>query len=237
MKRIVLLSLIFVIAAAALWQRQMLVSLYTNYAEPGRAAALEVRLGKAGLEMGQPVFIRIFKQSSELELWVRDASSYRLFRTYEICRWSGRLGPKLREGDRQSPEGFYSVRRASLNPNSRHHLSFNLGFPNAFDRSLGRTGSFLMVHGGCSSIGCYAMTDAGVDDIYRLVEAALDAGQEAVAVHIFPFRMSAENLARHAGSQWIDFWNDLKPGYDAFEESGVPPRVHTGDGRYEFAMR
>ena len=83
----------------------------------------------------------------------------RRFATYPICLWSGRLGPKLREGDRQAPEGFYTVSAEQLNPNSRWHRSFSLGFPNAFDQAHGRTGSFIMVHGGCPSIGCYAMTD------------------------------------------------------------------------------
>ena len=157
---------------------------------------LEARLERGGFAAGDAVFIRIFKEEAILELWLERSGRYERFETYPICRWSGELGPKLKEGDGQSPEGFYEVRLESLNPNSRYHLSFNLGFPNAFDRAHARTGSYLMVHGGCSSVGCYAMTNPGIDEIYRLTEAALQAGQDAVAVHIFPFRMTEERMAR-----------------------------------------
>ena len=154
--------------------------------------------------------------------------------TMPICLWSGRLGPKLREGDRQAPEGFYAVSHKQLHPGSRHHLAFNLGFPNAYDRAHGRTGSYLMVHGGCSSIGCYAMTDGAVDDIYRIVEAALDGGQDHVPVHVFPFRMTPERLAAMAGEQWIGFWRNLKTGYDLFEKTGKPPPAFACGERYGF---
>jgi murein L,D-transpeptidase YafK len=193
---------------------------------------LPTRLAAKGLAIGEPVFLRIFKEESELEVWMRGADQWRLFQIYPICRYSGGLGPKLRQGDRQAPEGFYWVTSGQLNPNSRHHLSFDLGFPNAFDRANGRTGSYLMVHGGCSSIGCYAMTDPTVDDIYRLVSAALNAGQDAVDVHAFPFRMTTENMLRHSQSQWIDFWRDLKTAYDRFETAGVVPRVSVTGKRY-----
>lgn len=193
---------------------------------------LPQRLAGKGFSEGQPVFLRIFKQEAVLELWMRDGKAWRLFQSYPICRFSGSLGPKLKEGDRQAPEGFYEVASGQLNPNSRHHLSFNLGFPNAFDRAHGRTGSYLMVHGGCSSIGCYAMTDPAVDDIYRLVAAALRKGQPRVDVHAFPFRMNDANLARHAQSRWIDFWRDLKAGYDRFEDDKVIPAVRLVGRRY-----
>ena len=113
------------------------------------------------------MFVRIFKLGSQLEIWMEKDGSYRLFATYPICLWSGRLGPKLAEGDRQAPEGFYAVTKDELNPNSRWHRSFSLGFPNAFDRAQGRTGSFIMVHGGCQSIGCFAMTNDVVDEIWQ----------------------------------------------------------------------
>jgi murein L,D-transpeptidase YafK len=195
-------------------------------------ARLEARLAEAGFKIGAPVFIRIFKQEFELELWMRRGDHYELFATYPICRWSGRLGPKLREGDRQAPEGFYTVDAAALNPNSRWRRSFNLGFPNAYDRSYGRSGTFLMVHGGCSSIGCYAMTDAVIDELWRLVTAALTAGQPRFAVHVYPFRMTSENLAQHGESPWAEFWRDLKAGYDAFETTRIPPGISVCRGRY-----
>ena len=113
-------------------------------------------LESKNLKIGAKVFIRIFKEEKILEFWMQEEGkkTFKLFKTYPICHYSGGLGPKLKEGDLQAPEGFYSVTKDKLNPNSRFHLSFNLGFPNALERSLGRTGSFLMIHGGCFSTGC-----------------------------------------------------------------------------------
>jgi murein L,D-transpeptidase YafK len=198
-------------------------------------AKFDERLKSKGLELGAPVFIRVFKLESELELWLEKEGRYQLFATYPICLWSGRLGPKVREGDRQSPEGFYAVNKEQLNPNSRWHRSFNLGFPNEFDRAHGRTGSFLMVHGGCLSIGCYAMTNAVVDEIWRLVTEALDKGQPAFQVHAFPFRMTARNLEMRRAYPSSAFWADLKQGYDIFERTRVPPAISVCDGRYVIA--
>ena len=138
---------------------------------------LDERLASAGVKLGAPVFIRIFKQEFELELWMKRGETFQLVATYPVCRWSGRLGPKIKEGDHQAPEGFYTVDATQLNPQSRWHRSFNLGFPNALDRTHGRTGSFLMVHGGCGSVGCYAMTDPVIDEIWRIVTAALSGGR------------------------------------------------------------
>ena len=197
-------------------------------------APLLSSLGEAGLALGSKVHVRIFKREARLELWLADGAAYRLFRRYPICTWSGDIGPKLREGDKQAPEGFYTIRLAQLNPNSRHHLAFNLGFPNEYDRQLGRTGSFLMVHGGCTSVGCYAMTDAGVDEIYAIVEAALRAGQDGVGVAIYPFELTATALATEGDSQWLGFWRNLKTGYDAFEATRVPPKVGACEGVYRF---
>jgi murein L,D-transpeptidase YafK len=204
---------------------------------PALRKPLPDRLVESGFAAGDPVFIRIFKESSELELWMKDVSGWRLFDTWPVCRWSGTLGPKLKEGDGQSPEGFYTVTKGALNPNSNYHLSFNLGFPNAYDRALGRTGSFLMVHGNCLSIGCYAMTDAGIDDIYGLVEAALDGGQREVPVHIFPFRMTDEAMGNHGNSEWADFWRNLKTGHDMFEETRTPPIAAACGKSYVFAAK
>lgn len=196
-------------------------------------AALDARLKAKGVALGDPVFLRIFKRESELEIWMKRGERFVLFAAYPICRWSGMLGPKHREGDRQAPEGFYTVDKDALNPNSRMHRSFNLGYPNAFDRAHGRTGSFLMVHGGCTSIGCYAVTDGIVDEIWRLVTAALDKGQARFSVQAFPFRMTAENLALHSGNGNARFWRDLEAGYDAFEKTRTPPSVSVCNGRYQ----
>lgn len=195
---------------------------------------LRGRLAAQELEAGAPIFMRIFKRDFELELWMLRDGRFHRFATYPICLWSGHLGPKHKEGDRQSPEGFYTVDSTALNPASKYHRSFNLGFPNTFDRAHGRTGSFLMVHGGCASIGCYAMTDAVIEEIWALVTAALKSGQERFQVQVFPFRMTERNMALHARSSDAPFWQQLKQGYDLFEDSRLPPRVSVCQGRYVF---
>lgn len=198
---------------------------------------LHQELAGKGLAAGDQVFIRIFKESRELELWMRDASGvWKLYRNYPIACHSGVLGPKQREGDMQAPEGFYSVARAQLNAASNYHLAFNIGYPNAYDLHHQRTGSLIMVHGDEVSVGCYAMTDPVIEAIYLLLSAALENGQPGVPVHCFPFRLSADRL-RKAGdekSPWMDFWSNLQEGYDAFEEHRKPPRVDVRDGRYVF---
>ena len=195
---------------------------------------LDADLKAMGLEFGDPIFIRIFKEESELEIWVQGSERFELFRTWPICTWSGELGPKLIEGDGQSPEGFYYVQSSRMNPSSTFHLSFNLGYPNAFDRSHERTGSYLMVHGNCVSIGCYAMTDAGIEQIWALADGALRGGQNYFRVHVFPFRMSAEKLESHTDSDWHAFWLNLKQGHDLFESTGWPPDTTVSNQSYVF---
>jgi murein L,D-transpeptidase YafK len=199
-------------------------------------ARFEERLAAHGIKRGAPIYIRIFKLESELELWVQKGDRFERFATYPICVWSGRLGPKLKEGDRQAPEGFYTVDAEQLNPNSVMHRSFSLGFPNVFDRAHGRTGSFLMVHGGCASIGCFAMTHPAVDEIWRMVTAALEGGQPRFAVHVFPFRMTERALNFRKGYPWHGFWTNLKKGYDLFQPGRVPPAVSVCNGRYVFEL-
>jgi len=195
---------------------------------------LDARLADKGVKLGDPVLVRIFKLESELELWMEKDGAYIKFATYPICRFSGRLGPKLREGDNQAPEGFYTVAEDQLNPNSRWHRSFNLGYPNAFDRAHERTGSLIMVHGGCLSIGCFAITNAGVDEVWRLVTAAFDKGQPRFAVQVFPFRLTEANLAARSKDRFADFWASLKKGYDLFESTRIPPVGSVCDGVYAF---
>jgi murein L,D-transpeptidase YafK len=196
---------------------------------------LRTTLADAGFVLGAPAHIRIYKRESELELWLgRPGDRFALFRSYPICKWSGTLGPKLAEGDHQAPEGFYRVTLKQLNPASRHHRAFNIGFPNAFDRALGRTGSALMVHGGCSSVGCYAMTDPQIDEIYTILDAALATGQPEVDVAIFPFRLTETALQAEAASPWLAFWQNLKQGADLFDRTGTPPAVATCAGTYRF---
>ena len=179
------------------------------------------------LETGNFVYIRAFKEERELELYLKSKSSgkFELYRTYPIAAASGTLGPKLNEGDRQIPEGFYFSHAKDMNPNSSFHLSFNVTYPNAYDRAHQRTGSFIMVHGSNVSIGCLAMTDEKIEEIYTLCQAALDNGQPFFGVHIFPFRMTPERMAQAADSPHLPFWKNLKTGYDLFKENKTPPNV------------
>jgi murein L,D-transpeptidase YafK len=193
---------------------------------------LDERLKENGLKRGDAVFVRIFKRDLELELWMKKGDSYVLFATYPICYWSGQLGPKQQTGDHQAPEGFYTVAKDQLNPNSRWHRAFNLGFPNLLDRAHNRNGSFLMVHGGCASVGCYAMTNPVIDEIWQLVTAAMNNGQERFAVHAFPFRMTDARLASYESYSWVPFWREMKPAYDLFETSHVPPQISVCGKRY-----
>lgn len=193
---------------------------------------LQTALQKQELKLGAPLFIRIFKQEKVLELWVEQGDSFKLFKSYPICYYSGNPGPKLRQGDLQSPEGFYSFGSKALNPWSRFHLSINLGYPNEYDRTHKRTGNYLMIHGDCVSIGCYAMTNPSIEEIYTLAWHALESGQSTIRVHIYPFRLTEQNLETHRQSRWIDFWNNLKQGYDYFERHKSPPNVLVRDKRY-----
>ncbi len=191
-----------------------------------REALLVSQLNASRFGYGWPAFIRVFKEEAVMEVWLAhpDTGVYDLYREYPICKFSGTLGPKIAEGDGQAPEGFYTVRARQMNPWSGHHLSFNLGYPNEYDKMLGRTGNLLMIHGGCKSIGCFAVTDEAIEDIYLITEASIKA-EHNVPVHIFPFRMSPENMLRHAGSEWMPFWENLKQGYDYFESRRIPPTI------------
>jgi len=197
---------------------------------------MQTELTEKKLESGSPVFIRAFKEERELELYVESKSTgkFELFRTYPIAAASGKLGPKLAEGDGQVPEGFYFSRASDMNPNSSFHLSFNINYPNAYDRAHERTGSFIMIHGSNVSVGCLAMTDEKIEEIYTLCQAALDNRQPFFRVHIFPFRMTPERMAKASGSPHLQFWENLKTGYDLFEENRIPPDVSVRDKAYVF---
>ncbi|MFM1816455.1 MAG: hypothetical protein RLZ98_3150 [Pseudomonadota bacterium] len=192
-----------------------------------------MQLGKLKMTAADPIFVRIFKEESELEVWKqRSDGHFYHFKTYPICNWSGTLGPKIKQGDKQSPEGFYQVKQTQMNPNSSFHLAFNIGFPNQFDRANRRTGDFLMVHGKCRSAGCYAMTDALMEEIYALARESFIGGQSEFSVHAFPFRMTDANMARHMHSPHIKFWQTLKEGYDYFEITRKLPEIAICERRY-----
>ncbi|NJM35359.1 MAG: hypothetical protein HC850_12365 [Rhodomicrobium sp.] len=196
-------------------------------------AETQVLLAKSGMTQEAPILVRIFKEESQLEIWKQKADGrFYHFKTYPICTWSGELGPKLNEGDKQAPEGFYTVTPGQMNPNSQFHLAFNLGYPNSYDKVNGRTGAALMVHGDCRSAGCYAMTDALIEEIYALAREAFRGGQTKFHVHAFPFRMTEENMKRHRNSKWYSFWKTLKAGYDDFELTRLPPKVTVCSRQY-----
>jgi murein L,D-transpeptidase YafK len=190
-------------------------------------------LGKKGMDAQAPIFIRVFKEESELEVWKqRDDGRFYHFKTYPICNWSGDLGPKVKQGDRQAPEGFYAVTREQMNPDSKFHLAMNLGYPNAFDKSQRRTGEFLMIHGKCKSAGCYAMTDALIEEIYAIARESFLGGHDSFQVHAFPFRMTDEAMARYANHEASPFWKTMKEGYDYFELTRQLPTVAVCNRRY-----
>ncbi|MBN1755050.1 murein L,D-transpeptidase [bacterium] len=198
---------------------------------------LEKEVANKKLRYGSPIFIRIFKEEMELEVWIKeDSDNFIFFKSYSICTYgSGGLGPKTMQGDGKAPEGFYYVLPNRLNPLSDFHLSFNLGYPNRYDRYHKRTGGALMVHGSCVSIGCYAMTNSSIEEIYALADAAFRNGQRFFRVHIFPFKMEDENMVKHNKSEWYSFWENLKEGYDYFENNdNMPPNVEVVNGRYVF---
>jgi murein L,D-transpeptidase YafK len=171
-----------------------------------------------GSSKSSPVLIRTYKKEAELEIWKMKADGrYAYLKSFPMCRWSGQLGPKVREGDRQVPEGFYSITPARMNPNSAYYLSFDIGYPNAYDRALGHTGGSIMVHGVCSSAGCFSMTDAQIAEIYAIAREAFAGGQRSIQLQSYPFRMTAENLAKYRLDPNIGFWNQLKEGSDNFE--------------------
>lgn len=187
------------------------------------------------MDKDSPILVRLFKEESELEVWKKNKDGeFALLKTYPICRWSGDLGPKKKEGDRQAPEGFYMITPAHMNPNSSYYLAFNTGFPNAYDRAWNYTGSELMVHGDCSSRGCYAMTDEQIQEIYALGRESFFGGQRAFQLQAFPFRMTALNMARHRNNPNFAFWKMIKEGYDNFEASRREPKVAVCEKRYVF---
>ena len=187
------------------------------------------------MDKESPILIRVFKEEAELEVWKQDDSGrFALLRTYPICRWSGELGPKFKTGDRQAPEGFYPITPGLMNPDSSQYLAINTGFPNAYDRANGRTGAFLMIHGGCSSAGCYAMTDEQIAEIYALAREAFFGGQKSFQLQAYPFRMTPLNMARHRNSPHLAFWRMIKEGYDHFEVTHLEPQVDVCERRYIF---
>jgi murein L,D-transpeptidase YafK len=194
-----------------------------------------VLLQQKNMPKDSPILVRVFKEESELEVWKEDSTGlYQLLKVYPICRWSGELGPKKVEGDRQAPEGFYSITPGLMNPNSNYYLAINMGFPNAYDKANGYSGGFLMIHGDCSSRGCYAMTDEQIGEIYSLARESFLGGQKEFQIQAYPFRMTPANLARHRTNPNMPFWTMLKEGNDHFEVTHMEPKVDVCERHYVF---
>lgn len=199
------------------------------------SAEMQASLNEKGVSARAPMLIRAYKKESELEVWKQSASGqYVLVKTFPMCRWSGQLGPKVREGDRQVPEGFYSITPGAMNPNSSFYLSFNVGYPNAYDKAHGRTGALIMVHGACSSMGCFSMTDQQIADIYALARESFAGGQQAIQMQSYPFRFSPDNLAKYRADPNMPFWKMLKEGSDSFDVTKRETRVSVCDRKYVF---
>jgi murein L,D-transpeptidase YafK len=193
------------------------------------------RIKAKGMTVGAPITMRIIKDEHLLEVWKQKTNGrYDLVAAYNICAWSGKLGQKKQQGDRQAPEGFYTIGAAQMNPKSKYFLAFDTGFPNAYDRSHGFTGSNLMVHGACSSSGCYSMTDQSVEEIFAFARDALKGGQDKFLLQALPFRMTAEKMAFYANDPNYPFWQMIKEGYDHFELTRTPPKVDVCEKKYVF---
>ncbi len=197
---------------------------------------LDQALLRNNITVGTPIYIRIFKHERELELWGQKDKNYVLLKKYPICSYSGKLGPKLKSGDKQSPEGVYAITKKSLQPNSHYHLALNIQYPNRFDRNNHRTGDYIMIHGKCSSVGCFAMGNTQIEEIYKMAEASLKT-KPFFYVAIYPFRMENKRLLTYQKNYWYPFWLNLKTGYDMFEQTHVPPFTGVKGDKYVFQKR
>ncbi len=206
-----------------------------NHKEIRLSSKTRNKIAALGMRRNAPIMLRLFKEEGILEVWkAKPNGRFEMVKDYQICAWSGMLGPKKKEGDRQAPEGFYDISPGLLNPYSNYYLAINMGYPNTFDRSLSRSGSNLMIHGACSSRGCYSMTDLQMQEIFAFAKEAFDGGQRSFQIQALPFRMTADNMARHANSPHFEFWKMLKVGYDHFELTHRPPQVAVCENKYVF---
>ncbi|MDB5522610.1 MAG: hypothetical protein JWM58_373 [Rhizobium sp.] len=225
----------FGLLAGCTTQEALQIEQVSNRVEHPLPAKMQTKLAKMNLAMSSPIMMRVFKEEEVMEVWKANSQDrYQLVATYPICAWSGMLGPKKKEGDRQAPEGFYNITTSQMNPNSQYYLSFDIGYPNKYDRAYGRNGRNIMVHGACSSAGCYSMSDAAVLQIYAFAREAFRGGQKSFQIQAFPFRMTAENMAKHRSSENYPFWQNIKTGYDYFEITHRPPEVDVCGRKYAF---
>ncbi len=230
--RVILITALLAIASCTSSPNQAVISARAVTPIPATTLAA---LDQISSSRDAPILIRAYKKESEIEIWKQTKSgTFALMKTYPVCRWSGQLGPKTHEGDRQVPEGFYTVTPSQMNPNSALWLAFNVGYPNAMERSLGRNGGDIMVHGTCSSRGCFAMTNEQIEEIYAVMRESFAGGQKSIQFQSYPFHMTAENLAKFRNDPNLPFWKNLKEGSDRFEVTKVEPAVGYCGSRYTF---
>ena len=236
MKNILKIAFVFFLLAFTFQNVKIPKSSKSKKAVKKYAPILKKEFKKKGMEWGSNIYFRIFKEEKQLEVWAKKGSKFVLFKSYPICYFSGGLGTKTKQGDGKSPEGFYYLKTKSLNPYSSYHLSFNIGYPNKYERQKKYTGSALMVHGECVSIGCYAMGNKNIEEIYTLLESSFEHKQGLVRIHIFPFKFtdSIMNKREVKSRKWYSFWKNLREGYDFFEKNKTPPNVEVVGGKYVF---
>jgi len=200
--------------------------------------ALQTKLKKDNFSTNFEVFIAAYKAEGKLEVWLRSngQNQFFLFESYKFCEHSGKLGPKIIEGDLQTPEGFYKIN--VFNPESTYHLSLGIDYPNKVD--LERTGKDqkpggdIYIHGNCTTVGCIPLTDEKIKEVYLLAVEAKNAGQEEIQVYIFPFKMTDRNLRKHGKEfpQQLSFWQNLQQGYAYFAKYRTLPSVSEVKGAY-----
>ncbi len=189
------------------------------------------------------ILILAYKSESEIEIFAKKKTDQSYFKlaTYKVCSKSGKLGPKRKQGDYQVPEGFYFIDR--FNPASSYYLSLGINYPNQSDQRISNArdlGGDIFIHGECVTIGCLPMTNDRIKEIYLYAINAKNNGQQRIPVYIFPFRMtdhkfSAYNKKYSNKSELIDFWTNIKIGYDKFIKDKKELNISfTKDGNYNF---
>lgn len=232
-----LASCVLALALQGLWASNSWAQDRVAQAKRSQAADLGRIYRNAGSSYPpSEVYIRAFKAERTLELWARNAGSkrFRLIRAYPIAAMSGGLGPKRMRGDQQAPEGLYRIDR--FNPQSAYHLSLGLDYPNASDKvrsGKNDPGNNIFIHGSNVSIGCLAMTDPMIEQIYLSAWSARKNGQKKIRVDVFPFRMDRPRSAWNGNKASLQLWNELVPFYESFEKRRQPSAFRIGtDGAY-----
>lgn len=185
------------------------------------------------------IFLRAFKKEKTVEIWAWKNDRFALLTTYSICHIPGKMGPKRRQGDLHTPEGFYSI--SQFNPASQYHLSLKIDYPNRSDRIQGskNPGGDIFLHGGCGSRGCISLTDGKVEELYLIAMEAQDQGQRAIPIHIFPARLDKREMKRlqkqhRREKELIEFWESLQKGYQHFEKNKTLFKIFVNaDGVYQ----